>query len=131
MQARFRLLEVVDGIAHVAEVEVKVEPLDRDEVSVAADAFHWRREVYGPSAVVSGPGDSQLVEEALSGIRHGLIHLGPREAGLRVTVTQICDFPVDTSPGDVKTAAIQALYLALGVQPEPAPGGNALPPGSA
>lgn len=128
--ARFRLLENFDRIAHVAEVEVKVEPADRDEVSVSAGAFDWRREMYGPAAVIHGPGDDQLVDEAIAGVRHGLILVGPREAGLRVTVLRISDFPVDTSPGDVERAARQALYLSLGVQPEPAPRGKALPTSS-
>jgi hypothetical protein len=127
-QARFRLTDVVDGIAHVAEVEVRVEPAGQDEVSVSGAAFDWRREVYGPAAVVLGPTDDRLVDEAVAGVRNGLAVLGPDEDGIKVTVLRICDFSVDTSPGDVEMAARQALYLALRIQPESSPRGTALPP---
>src|SRR5690349_5037761 len=108
MQARFRLAQVVDGIAHVAEVEVRVEPGDGDEVAVSDAAFDWRRDVYGPAAVVLGPADDRLVDEAVAGVRNGLAVLGPDEDGIKVTVLRICDFSVDTSPGDVEAAARQA-----------------------
>jgi hypothetical protein len=126
MQARFRLLEMVDGLAHVAEVEVIVELADRHEVVVSDDAFTWLVDAYGPNAVVDRPVNSQLVAEALAGVRHGLDRLGRNDVGYRVTVTRIWDTPADTSPGDVKAAATQALYLALGLQPDPAPRGKTI-----
>jgi hypothetical protein len=109
---------------------VRVEPADNDEALVSDSAFDWRRDVYGPAAMIHMVGDDQFVDEAIDGVREGLAVLDARDGHLRVTVLRIYNFPVDTGPGDVKTAARQALYLALGVQPEPAPRGQVMPTSS-
>jgi hypothetical protein len=126
VKARFRLLSMVDRVPRVAEVEVQVKRADRDEVVVSADAFAWRLDDYGPTALVDMLGDDELVTEAIDGVRHGLDRLGRRDIGYLLTVTRVWPSPVDTGPGDVKAAATQALYLALGVQPEPAPRGRTI-----
>jgi hypothetical protein len=122
MQAVFRLQKVVGGFVHVAEVRVTVESAASDEVAVSANAFDWRREAYGPTAVVYGPGDHQLATEAVEGVRYALGRLGSVGGeGYRVTVTEVKDTPVDTSVGDVKFAAASAVCAALGVQLDPPP----------
>jgi hypothetical protein len=121
MQAVFRVLKVLGGRPHVAEVAVTVERAGRDEVTVSADAFGWRREVHGPGASVNGPADQLLAAEAVEGVRYVLARLSVPGAGYRVSVTRIWDTPVDTAVGDVKLAAALAVSAALGVELDPAP----------
>lgn len=121
MEAVYRLRQLVDRMAHVAEVAVRIETASQDEVAVSADAFAWRRDVYGPDAVDTGPGDQLLIAEAMEGVHYVLRSLSAR-GGYRVMVMRIWETPVDTWPGDVKVAAARAVCEALGVQLEPAPG---------
>lgn len=117
----FRLRQMVDRFAHLAEVAVTVEAAAGDEVTVSNEAFDWRRDVYGPRAVVRGPGDESLVAEAVEGVQYVLGHVPARGGGRRVQVTKIWVSPVDTWVGDVKVAAALAVCEALGVELEPAP----------
>ena len=116
MEAVYRLRQMVGRMAHVAEVGVRVEEADHDDVIVSPDAFFWRREVYGPDAVITSPGDHLLVAEAVSGVHHTLDNLPVRSGGYRVTLTRIQETPVDTWPGDVHVAAANAVATALDVQ---------------
>lgn len=98
-----------------------VEAAAGDEVTVSDEAFDWRRDHYGPHAVIHQPGDQLLVTEAVEGVRYVLRSLPARGDGYRVRVTKILDTPVDTWVGDVKVAAALAMCKALGVELEPAP----------
>jgi hypothetical protein len=120
VDAVFRLHKVVAGLSHFAEVKVDVVPAARDEVAVSAGAFDWRRETYGPGAVVSQPGDRLLMAEAVEGVRYVLGRL-PSGVRYRVGVTTIMESPVDTSMGDVKLAAALAMCAALTLQLDPPP----------
>ncbi len=111
---------MVGRMGHAADVAVAIESADRDEVSVAPDAFTWLRDVYGPRAVIDRPVNDRLVAEAVEGVRYALTRVG-RPGGLKVTVTKIVDFPVDTADGDVTVAAAHAVCLALGTKLQPAP----------
>ncbi len=121
MEAIFKLRKMVGVIAHVADVAVTAEVNDFDEVSVSDDAFMWRRQVYGPNAIVEMPGDDVFIHEAVAGARYTLGWLARTAGGYRVIVTEIVPYPVDTSPGDVQVAAALAVGAALSVELHPPP----------
>lgn len=119
MEAVYRLRQMVGRMAHIAEVGVRIEDADQDEVIVSPDAFFWRREVYGPDAVITLRDDHLLVAEAVAGVHRALNILPVRSAGYRVTLTRIQETPVETWPGDMLAAAANAVSQALGVQLDP------------
>ncbi|MEU8659161.1 hypothetical protein [Actinoplanes philippinensis] len=115
MEHSYRLRRIVSRIPHVAEVAVRVGACAHDEVVVSDEVFAWRRDLYGPQAVSGGPGDQELVAEAVEGVRYVLVRRG-HSSGRLVTVTRILDTPVDTGPGDVRFAAVMAACQALEVE---------------
>jgi hypothetical protein len=119
MEAVYRLCQMVGRMAHIAEVGVRIEEADQDEVIVSPDAFIWRREVYGPNAVINANNDHLLVAEAVDGVHRALDNLAVRSAGYQVTLTKIQETPVDTWPGDILVAAANAVSQALRVQLDP------------
>ncbi|GIE83269.1 hypothetical protein Aph02nite_92190 [Actinoplanes philippinensis] len=104
----------------MAKVSVRVEACAHDEVVVSDEVFAWRRDVHGPQAVSGGPGDQELVAEAVAGVRYVLVRSG-HHTGRSVTLIRILDTPVDTGPGDMKFAAAMAACQALEVKLENPP----------
>ncbi|WP_281897735.1 hypothetical protein [Phytohabitans aurantiacus] len=117
MEGSFRLRQIVGGIPHWAQVAVRAEPAEHDDVAVLDGILaRRRREVYGPTAAVDSPADRRLVAEAVDGARYALRRRGDDATSYLVTVTQIVDAPVDTAVGDVKLAAVAATCQAIGVE---------------
>ncbi|GLZ81069.1 hypothetical protein Afil01_58760 [Actinorhabdospora filicis] len=110
---RHRLARIVDGLGHLAEVAVTAEPAAQNAVTPGPDPYGWRREVYGPSARVTGPDEDRMLAEALEGAALALAALsgGGR---FHVTVVEVLDTPADTCPGDVRVAAAHATAEAVG-----------------
>jgi hypothetical protein len=111
MDGEYRLRRVIGGFSHVADVVVRVEPSERDEVGVSDDVFGWRRDVYGPDAYGYGEWDDGLVAEAIAGARDVLAR--SEGEGRRVTVIKIFGTEMDTQPGDVRFTAASAVCQAL------------------
>lgn len=100
-----------------ARVTVRVEPAAGETtVEIGDDPYGWLRTVYGPDALPY-VNDDGLRQEAVDGVRYALERLAGPVPPLRVTITEIRDYLVDTGPGDVKYAAAYALWDALGVEP--------------
>ena len=116
MEALFRLLEIRDGIAHVAEVGIRAQTADHDEILLSTSMFAWRREAHGPDAVMQLESDAALVREAIDGVQDGLERVSrDHGGGYRVTVTKIWESAVDTSPGDGAYSCLPgALYRPWG-----------------
>jgi hypothetical protein len=121
MEGSFRLRQIIGGMPHWAEVAVRAEPAEYDEVTVSDGVLDWRREVYGPNASVGGPADQLLVAEAVAGAWYALGRRGDGATRYLVTITRIVDAPADTGVGDVKFAAVAATCQAVGVESERAP----------
>lgn len=113
--ATYQLKRIVDRLGHWARVTVVAEPAEVDDASGAADAFDWRRAVYGPDAAVGGVEDDRMLAEAVAGVAY-VLALPETRPRFRVVVTEVCDAPVDTGPGDVKLAAALACVEVLGLE---------------
>ncbi|MGR3935546.1 GNAT family N-acetyltransferase [Streptomyces sp. BRA346] len=100
-----------------ARVTVRVVPAAGETtVEIGDDPYGWLRTAYGPDALPYA-NDGGLRQEAVDGVRYAVERLAAPGPPLRVTVTEIMDYLVDTGPGDVKYAAAYALWDALGVEP--------------
>jgi len=104
-----------------ARVTVRVVPAAGETtVEIGDDPYGWLRTVYGPDALPYA-NDDGLRQEAVDGVRYAVERLTGPVPPLRVTITEIMDYLVDTGPGDVKYAAAYALWDALGVEPPVCP----------
>ncbi|WP_421107696.1 GNAT family N-acetyltransferase [Streptomyces sp. NEAU-S77] len=100
-----------------ARVTVRVVPAAGETtVEIGDDPYAWLRTVYGPDARPYA-NDGGLRQEAVDGVRYAVERLADPVPPVRVIVTEIMDYLVDTGPGDVKYAAAYALWDALGVEP--------------
>ena len=103
--------------ARFARVTVRVVPAAGETtVEIGDDPYGWLRTVYGSDARPY-VNDGGLRQEAVDGVRYALERLAAPVPPVRVIVTEIQDYLVDTGPGDVKYAAAYALWDALGVEP--------------
>jgi hypothetical protein len=121
VEGSFRLRQIVGGMPHWAEVVVRAEPAEYDDVTVSDGVLDWRPEVYGPNASVGGPADQLLVAEAVDGAWYALGRRSEGATRYLVTITRIVDAPAHTSVGDVKFAAVAATCQAAGMELERAP----------
>jgi hypothetical protein len=116
--ATYRLAKSLGGVIHYAEVTATAEFANERSIVVSPEAFSWLRQVYGPNAVVDGPGFEADRAAAESGAAFALGHITGREgkAAARVVLDRIRTNPVDTTPADIAYAACWAVWQALGVE---------------
>ena len=116
VEGTFRLQRQTSRWARFAQVTVEVTRYDEPSVRLGDDTFGWRRAVYGPDAW-PGPHDDELRREAAEGAWYALKQLGSPPPRLLVSVTEIVERTADTGPGDVKFAAVHAVWQAVGQDP--------------
>jgi hypothetical protein len=114
VEASYRVAKQFRHTAHWARVTMSLETAPQDDVTVADDAFAWRR--FPP-----GPDGDGMRSEAIEGVRYALDRLPSGRPQYRVTVTKIEDSPTDTGRHDIKLAAAQATWAALGFTPAEPP----------
>jgi hypothetical protein len=112
MEGSFRLRRILNGVAHVADVDLWAEAARRAEVVISDDVFSWRCKDYGPDA--AGLRDPEWESPVIEGIREELHQTLPASGSYRVTVTRIFGTIVDSTQDDLRYAAAMALRNALG-----------------
>ncbi|MGY1503734.1 hypothetical protein ACW4TU_45485 (plasmid) [Streptomyces sp. QTS52] len=99
--------------ARFAEVGVRLAPAAKAAVVVCADVSGRHR-----SAAVD---DARNAADAQDGAWYALKELPDDANNFLVEITEIITAPADTGPGDVKFAAAQAVWQALGYVPSDPP----------
>ncbi|MFI2486980.1 hypothetical protein ACH47X_08730 [Promicromonospora kroppenstedtii] len=84
-------------------------------VVVGTAPFAWRLDAYGPFAYRLDT-DTEEIDEAVDGVRRALDVLPGDSGSFLVVVVAVQTSNVDTWPGDVRYAAGQALWSAVGHQ---------------
>lgn len=107
MDAEYRLFVQSQGRPHFAVVRVRYEAHAESAVDVAEDSL--------PAATSDADGYKR---EAADGARYAL---AAAAQGGHVTITNIGFTHADTGPGDVKYAAAQAVWEAMGWRPDTPP----------
>jgi hypothetical protein len=98
-------------------VTVDVEPAEKAHVTVDADAFAWRKDVYGPNAGSNRDYDNLLLNQAREGALYALGHTPDELAKAHVHIAVVHETPADTTPDAVKLAAAFAVWRALRYTP--------------
>lgn len=117
VEGTHRYLRQTSRWARFAQVTVHGTAAAEPKVLTGADLFGWRDQAYGRLVGTSHSDDQQVQAEALEGVWYALMHLPEEARGVRVSLVEIVTSPVDTGPGDVKYAAAQAVWQAVGRQP--------------
>jgi hypothetical protein len=95
--------------ARFADITVDVEPAEKAHVTVDADAFAWRKDVYGPNAGSNRDYDDLLLNQAREGALYALAHTPDELAKAHVHIAVIHETPADTTHDAVKLAAAFAV----------------------
>lgn len=108
-----RLLRVVGGVTHFAEVSVDASPSQTTNVVVSPDVFVWLKDEYGPDAF-EWPACDDYRAGAVFGVEYALAHLERAASRTTITVLRIRVSAADSTREDVVLAACHATWKALG-----------------
>ena len=121
--SKHKVLRYSGGITHYAEVAVEcVDCASEQGIRVAADAFAWLKEDYGPKAW-EWPVCDGYRRAAIKGVEYALAHTSSaiETANLDITIGRIHASPADTSDLSVALAACNATWEALRLTPSVLP----------
>ncbi|WBP89607.1 hypothetical protein [Kitasatospora cathayae] len=121
VEGKYRLLRQTSRWARFAQVTVHGAVATGPEVRMGPDVFAWRVRPYGAALGAGRADDRRIQAEAREGAWYALMRLPEEARGVLVSVVEIVTAPADTGPGDVKFAAAQAVWQAVGRRPDQYP----------